>query len=117
MITANSRITHESSNQCQGLVSVIADLELGCRCAGVVVSNGLEVGGSFAQRRREWRGESEGCKPLLREQTLQLKRGGGGGDSSSYLWGRKERRRGFREGSFKALGTHKIRHFQLHKVR
>lgn len=78
MITANSRITHESSNQCQGLVSVIPDLELGCRCAGVVVSNGLEVGGSFAQRRREWRGESEGCKPLLREQTLQLKRGGGG---------------------------------------
>lgn len=34
----------------------------------------------------------------------------------SYLWGGEEGRRGFREDSYEAIGTH-IRHFQLHRVR
>lgn len=35
----------------------------------------------------------------------------------SYLWGSEEGRRGFRADSYEAVGTHKIRHFQLHRVR
>lgn len=43
--------------------------------------------------------------------------GGRGGEGrKSYLWGSEEGRRGFREDSYKAIGTHKIRHFQLHRV-
>ncbi len=41
---------------------------------------------------------------------------GGQKGRKSYLWGSKEGRRGFREDSYKAIGTHKIRHFQLHRV-
>lgn len=40
----------------------------------------------------------------------------GGGERRSYLLGSEEGRRGFREDSYKAIGTHKIRHFQLHRV-
>lgn len=40
----------------------------------------------------------------------------GGEGRKSYLWGSEEGRRGFREDSYKAIGTHKIRHFQLHRV-
>lgn len=38
------------------------------------------------------------------------------GVRESYLWGCEEGRRGFREDSYKATGTH-IRYFQLHRVR
>lgn len=38
------------------------------------------------------------------------------GVRESYLWGCEEGRRGFREDSYKAIGTH-IRYFQLHRVR
>lgn len=39
----------------------------------------------------------------------------GGGRRTSYLWGSEEGRRGFREDSYEAIGTHKIGHFQLHR--
>lgn len=50
----------------------------------------------------------EGCRLPAGEQMLWRTRG-----ENSYLWGSEEGRRGFREDSYKAIGTHKIRHFQL----
>lgn len=55
----------------------------------------------------------EGCRKPRGEQMLAE----GGEARSSYLWGSEEGRRGFTEDSYKAIGTHKIRHFQLHRVR
>lgn len=78
------------------------------------------MGSSLAQSKPEggvekWE-DREGCRPLQSraDALVEVERGQG---RSSYLWGSKGGRRGFREDSYKALGTHKIRHFQLHRVR
>lgn len=73
----------------------------------------VKLEGGCVVRSRRWRG---GLQAFF---SLFLGEGGAGiGEAGwgSYLWGSEEGRRGFREDSYGATGTH-VRHFQLHRVK
>ena len=109
----------QKSNQCQGLPGFIPNLELGCRCTvGLLVKGCKWAVHMPGAEEGEWKGGVLGVRAAGCCTGSRCSDGAGGGEGrSSYLWGSKEGRRGIREGSYKALGAHKIRHFQLHRVR